>query len=393
MKKKNSAPVRTSKIKQVTVIDLNNEDFPEDFDTDEASYASEAGEEYTETIEDGEYIDDSPEEEEEEEDNGKSPLRTMLHILLLLIIVGIIIAIVLRLKNWGVKIDLEKYFNDHEIVYQDDTFDQILPLTTEDGQIIRGKENPTVVFLGNAPFADDRYSDDNLVNIIGRTGNATVYNCAISGSYLAALNPAYDPNTQPMDAFNFYWMTQYICSDVVDHYYDLAKEQLGDRLPEGADEAIHTLNSLDFNTVDVIAIMYDASDYLAGHEMYSDTNNTDIMQFTGNLEAGIQLLQSTYPNIRIIVMSPNYAFAVNDNGEYVSSDAYTYGQDVLSTYVIKQCVSTTSYGVSFVDNLYGTITEENAEEYLSDNLHLNKKGREFTARRFVDALTKFNKAD
>ena len=140
--------------------------------------------------------------------------------------------------------------------------------------------------------------------------------------------------------------------------------------------------------------MYDASDYLAGHEMYSDQNSTDIMQFTGNMEAGIELLQSTYPHIRIIVMSPTYAFAVNEQGEYVSSDMYTYGeQDVLSTYVIRQYASAATRSVSFVDNLYGTITEDNASEYLTDNLHLNVAGRRLVAERFEYALNYYNRED
>ena len=60
--------------------------------------------------------------------------------------------------------------------------------------------------------------------------------------------------------------------------------------------------------------------------------------------------------------------------------------DVLSTYVIKEYTSCASRGVTFVDNLYGTITEDNAKEFLVDNLHLNVKGRKKVAERFSYAL-------
>ena len=50
------------------------------------------------------------------------------------------------------------------------------------------------------------------------------------------------------------------------------------------------------------------------------------------------MLQDIYPHIRIIVMSPPYAFSdqLDENGDYISSDITRYGQDVLSTYVIKE---------------------------------------------------------
>lgn len=45
--------------------------------------------------------------------------------------------------------------------------------------------------------------------------------------------------------------------------------------------------------------------------------------------------------------------------------------------------------VTFVDNLYGTVTEDNAQDYLIDHLHLNVAGRKKVAERFVYALNYF----
>ena len=98
------------------------------------------------------------------------------------------------------------------------------------------------------------------------------------------------------------------------------------------------------------------------------------------------MLRAYYPHLRFIVLSPTYAYAINEDGNYVSSDMYTYGWDVLSTYSIKENTSCARQQVTFIDNLYGTITEANAEEYLTDKLHLNAEGRKLVAQRFVDAL-------
>ena len=166
---------------------------------------------------------------------------------------------------------------------------------------------------------------------------------------------------------------------------------MGDDFPEEGQEVYNLIKSIDFNDVDVLTIMYDAGDYFAGHLMYNDEEITDIRTFSGNLTAGIELIQNVYPHIRIIVMSPTYAYAIDHDGSYISSDQFTYGgQDVLSTYVIKQCYYTLSKGVTYVDHLYGTITEDNAKEYLIDNYHLNLEGRKKVAQRFLYALNYFN---
>lgn len=309
-----------------------------------------------------------------------------IHTILLLIVVLTILGLVYRFLNWGQKIDLGAIDFDNQ-EDKPDTLDIILPALDAEHNIITDKDDTTtIVFFGNAPFADDRDSKDNLVNLISDKTGATVYNCSISGSYLAAGNPTIDPDSYPLDSYNFYWLTHVAVKNSVYTRCGDAAEVLGDQAPPEAPEVYDTLWNLNFEDVDVIAIMYDASDYLDGHEIYNIANETDIQQFTGNLEAGIDLLQSTYPWLRIIVMSPTYAYALDENGNYVSSDLYTYGEDVLATYVIREQTSCFNRSVSFVDNLYGTITEDNAKDYLTDHLHLNQAGRELVAERFVYAL-------
>jgi lysophospholipase L1-like esterase len=309
-----------------------------------------------------------------------------IHTILLLVFILLIAGVVYRFFNWGQRIDPNDFFSEnHENT--PDTFDLFLPNMDAEGNIISDRDTvSTIVCFGNAPFADDRDSEDNLANIIAAKTGATVYNCSIGGSYLAAENDTINTSHHPLDAYNFYWLVHVAVKSPIYDRCERAAQTLGeDAAPEAA-EVYETLWNLDFNDVDVVVIMYDASDYLAGHEMYNDSNATDIQQFTGNLEAGIELLQTTYPWVRIIVMSPTYAFAVNEEGEYVSSDMYTYGWDVLSTYAIKEHDSCLDRNVSFVDHLYGTINEDNAQDYLTDNLHLNTAGRELVADRFLEAL-------
>jgi hypothetical protein len=161
---------------------------------------------------------------------------------------------------------------------------------------------------------------------------------------------------------------------------------LGDDCPVDAKAAIQTLQSIDFSKVDVITIMYDGTDYLNGYKMYDYNNTTDITFFGGNLEAGIELLQATYPHIRIIINGPAYAYGIDEDGNYISSDIQNYGQDDLSIYSLVGWTVSFERVVSYVDHIYGTITEENASDYLIDHLHLNVAGREKVAESFLEAV-------
>ncbi len=308
-----------------------------------------------------------------------------IHTLLLLVFLVTAGGLIYRFTNWGEKIDPNQIEVDD---FREDNLDLILPLLDEDGNMVDMEDDgeTTIVCFGNAPFADDRNSPDNLANIIAEKTGATVHNFSVSGSYLAAQNYMLDITLVPMDAFNFYWLTQLAVKAPMQEKAQEASMTLGNLTPPEALEVYEEISNLDFNTVDVAVIMYDATDYLLGHQMYNDDNPDDIEQFTGNLEAGIRLLQATYPQMRIIVMSPTYAYAVDEDGKYVSSDKYTYGWDVLSTYAIKQQESCSNCSVTFIDHIYGTINEDNADEYLVDNLHLNVAGRELIADRFVEAL-------
>ena len=380
----------------IEIVDLENETM-QDTDSGKSTHKSNKKQTSDVSPKADEYDDFSEEYEEKdypEEDEAPAPagIRRFLnvHVFFALAMIIVIGLVAYRFTHWGQRVSQSDIFKDGQGSY-DDSWDSILPLTDENGQMVI-TDASNIVLFGNAPFADDRDSSDSLANLIAKETGANVYNCSISGSYLAAQERDFDPTVAAMDAYCLYWMVCLATGAPIDNYYVQAAEQLGEKTPADAEEVINTLKTLDFNTIDTVAIMYDATDYLLGNPMYNDDNPTDPTQFTGNLEASLDVLQSLYPQIRIIVMSPTYAYAVDENGDYISSDMYIYNnRDVLSTYVIKECYSANLHSVSFMDNLYGSITEDNAKEYLTDNLHLNVKGRKLIAKRFEYFLNYYAK--
>ena len=388
-----------SDLPDIEIVDLENENMQDtDFGNSQKKVKKARPQNDVDPVEEDFLTDededgyDTEYDEDEDETNVRTGIWRFLniHVLFAVVLVAVVGIVGYRVTHWGQRISQSEIFKDGQGSY-DDSWDSILPLTDENGQMVIQDASNIVVF-GNAPFADDRDSSDNLANLIAKETGANVYNCSISGSYLASQLLNYSAEECPMDAYCLYWLVNLAAGLPIDSYYTDAAAVLGDQLPPEADEVINTLKTLDFNTIDTVAIMYDASDYLSGNPIYSDDNPTDPTQFTGNLEASIEVLQNYYPHIRIIVMSPTYAYAVDENGDYVSSDMYVYNnRDVLSTYVIKECYSANIHSVSFMDNLYGSITEDNADEYLTDNLHLNLEGRKLIAKRFEYFLNYYSK--
>lgn len=304
----------------------------------------------------------------------------------LVVFLLIIIFVIVRLIIWdkGVESDYDPNANVTE--FDVESMDYILPLNPS---LLEGREDDgvnTIVCLGNAPFADDRDSDKNLANLIAQKTDSTVYNCSVADSYMTALLPAYSAE-HPYDAFSFYWLTTVFTVDN-GSLIDSALETIGD-VPADLQESMDLLRSIDFETVDVIAIMYDGNDYLGGRQTVDSENTSNIRTFTGALAAGIQLIQQTYPHIRIIVMSPTYAYALDENGGYASSDLTDYGMGPLSTYAILESNICYDNSVTFVDNIYASINEDNADTYLTDYIHINEAGRELLADRFGYALNMY----
>jgi len=310
-----------------------------------------------------------------------------IHYIMLGAVALIVVYAILRLVIWNIGTkDTTEITQDSE--YDIESMDYILPLNPK---YLEGREDDgitTVVCLGNAPFADDRNSDNNLTKLMENEmgENAKVYNCSVTDSYMTALRDS-STTEHPYDAFSFYWLSTVIAVDN-DVLIDTALEAL-DEIPTDLQESMDLLRSIDFEQVDVIAVMYDGSDYLAGRRTINSDNPTDIQYFTGSLAAGIQLIQQIYPHIRIMIMSPTYAYALDENGEYGSSDIIDYGMGSLATYAILESNVCYENSVSFIDNIYAGVNADNADKYLEDHIHLNEKGRKIVADRFVECFNMY----
>lgn len=370
MRQRNTTPTHKSNVPDVEIIDLDSMSSPQNAGNNDSA-------------------------EEEEPSDNTAPRRVLdivsrinWHIVFLLAIVLCIGLVILRFSNWGTHVpsffDPNADFDDSDSI---EILDNMINVPVEYRQDKDGIR--TVVVLGNSPFSDKRDADDGVINLVNSMTDATIYNCSVADSHLAASSAMFSADEDPMDAFNLYWLTTLITFQNT-WMCESALDTMGAAAPDDARYAYDTLSTLDFQSVDALVIMYDASDYLEERPLYNMDNTTDIQTFAGNMDASLELLRSTFPHIRIIVMSPAYAYYVEENGEYISSDIHKSDGYSLSTYAGMLERIAYLHTVSYLDNIYGTVNEDNAGDYLEDHLHLNAAGRRKLAERFVYALEYFD---
>ena len=121
---------------------------------------------------------ESPAADPSSRDQGaKRKFRFNIHMLLLVVTVLFVSGIIYKILTFGVHVDLDEIFKDGPGTYEDN-YDTILPLFDSEGNALYKNygEGSNILVFGNAPFADDRDSEDNLANMIQQMTGATVYN-------------------------------------------------------------------------------------------------------------------------------------------------------------------------------------------------------------------------
>ena len=309
----------------------------------------------------------------------KKKRRINIHLILGGAMLLILIAVLIRFFIWNM--GTHSGYDPNEVTDEFDTeaLDYIQPL---DPELLEGREDDgvtTILALGNDPFSDER-GDEGIAELVADRLDAVVYNGAFPGSTIATKYEEYS-NAYPLDGLSLYWVT----AALANQNFELMNRVCADLGSESAAAAAETLNHVDMDKVDVITIMYDLQDYMGGRIVYDDTNENNINSCCGALNASIQLIQETWPHIRIIVLSHPYGTFTAGDGTVVDGDRDDLGNGTLTDYMgweIQICVSN---GVTFIDNYYGTITVDDTD-LLVDGFHLTQEGRQKVADRIVDVL-------
>ena len=262
-----------------------------------------------------------------------------------------------------------------------EVMDQIFLLPEEKKAMHEDDGQETILFLGNDILT--YYSDENgVVEKIGSKLGANCINAGFPSSTIALKNAQYSDD-YALDAFSFYNVAKSISEGDFSQMCSVARSSFTD-----SNYYMHAdaLQALDMNTVDTLVIFYDAQDYIGMRIGMNPDNDSDPITYSGALNAGIKMIQEKYPFIRIVCMSFPMCYAYDSSGSLVNGDMYDFGNGRLTTYLQFMIDVSGATGVSFVDNYYGTIHEDNSSEWLLDNIHVNAACNEHMADHFISAI-------
>lgn len=327
-----------------------------------------------------------PDTAEQENENvspapRKTSLQLVLHIVLLAAIVLIAVVSVYRLYRWNQGTPLNIDSDDFDASQFDiETLDMIIPM---DSSLLEGREDDgvtTILCLGNNPFSDDR-DTTGLASLIAAKTDSVVYDCAFPDSSAACKYSVYNPE-YTKDHFNFYYVVECFRNNEFTAISSIAGDEADPRYAE----TVEVMKTVDMDKVDAIVIMYDSTDYLMGTPSDNPDNLYDVTAFTGGLRTTIQNIKNTWPYIRIFIMSPSYGQYMDEDGGLHNGTTTDLGNGTLNHYVVKEADAAMDCGVSFIDNYFGTINEDNYEKYMTDYMHYNDAGRELLAERIADII-------
>lgn len=301
------------------------------------------------------------------------------HVIFFCILGVVFLITIIRLILWNRGTDSGYDPNETTSEFDVEVLDYIQPL---DPSLLEGHKDDgvtTILALGNDPFSDDR-GDFGLAGLIAQKTGATVYNGAFPGSTIAMKNPEYD-SSYPLDGLSLYWVT----ASLANQNFDLMEAVVSDLDSDSASEALKTLKETDMDTVDDLVLFYDLQDYMGGRIVYDENNLQNLNTCYGALNASIQLIQETWPHIRIFVLSPTYGTFTQGDGTEIDPSQDDLGNGTLVDYLNWQLEVSRRNGVSFVDTYYGAVTVDDAD-CLTDGYHLNPEGRSRVADRFAQIL-------
>lgn len=320
--------------------------------------------------------------------NSKHSFHINIHMILITLIVIIFGISAFRLYQWNkgerIEIDPEADTSQFDV----EALDSIMPLPLSKQEGHTYDDELSILFLGNEMVAALPDKEESVPNQVAAMTGATVYNCGFTECTLTAKNLNFIEKNCPSDAFSLPYLVDSICTGDFSLQNSIVEKHREES--KISQNALSIMQSIDYNSIDVICIAYDATDYLEQRGVENPDDPHEICTYTGALRTSIEKLQATYPFIRIIVMSPTYVSVLTEDGFEIESGTFNFGHGVLSHYLLKEIDVCTELAVSVVDNFYGTINQDNYTEYLYEGEQfLNSAGKTKIAERFVYALEKY----
>lgn len=234
-----------------------------------------------------------------------------------------------------------------------------------------------IVNFGDSIFGNFR-DETNVSNVLALSTGATVYNLGFGGCRMSG---HYDH----WDAFSMYNLATAIANnDFSMQDAEIQDSSYVDR-PEYFAETVELLKNIDFSDVDVVTIAYGVNDYTSGQPVNSTSTNVRD-SYKKSLEYSIETLQSAYPNLKIVLITPCWMYFKTESGT-PSGDEKQINNQTIKDFVDAVHEAGNKYCLPVVKSYYELgINEFTKDYYLIDGIHLNEKGRKSLGKLIANTI-------
>lgn len=210
----------------------------------------------------------------------------------------------------------------------------------------------------------------------------TVYNASLGGT-CAARNRADKRMDQARGSLSLAGLTKALWAED----FSVQKTvRMRENKTEYFPETIEGLMKVDLSRAETVIIQHGLNDYHAGILIENPEDPYDVYSYLGALRTSIDTLKKINPELRIILLTPTYAWyiAYEQTGEEID-----YGGGTLSDYVEAEIRLAQELDVEILDLYHGVYSCENGESweaYTIDGIHPNEAAREMLAERIAEVL-------
>lgn len=264
----------------------------------------------------------------------------------------------------------------------------LLTLALLPSLLVSGRETDTqakVLFLGDSIVGQYR-DETSIPSLVAGLLDVTVANGAFGGTTMSLQNRE-NRDAYYWDGLSFAQLSKAIAAQ------DFGEQQTirtKDYVTMNFGEIVDELDELDLTSVQTVIISYGMNDYTTGSPIGNGEDPEDPYTMEGAMRMGIRYLRQSYPQLRIIFISPTYCWFVNSDG--ITGDTCEtsdFGGGYMEDYVEAQRRVAQECGVEFVDLYHAYYPHEEYvdwRQYTHDGIHPNEMGRQKIAETLAELL-------
>ncbi|MFI3176767.1 MAG: hypothetical protein R3Y67_04630 [Eubacteriales bacterium] len=312
------------------------------------------------------------------------------HIILITLALVLCFIAAYKLINWNTRMTGELPGDDDAIwspVQSEDYLAMVNPLYLE------GREDDgvtTIVMIGDETLGT--YDNGKTIaELLEEETGATIYTCYFPDTYVTTSTDTMDTENL-LDVFSLTW----VCNAISANNFSILENALA-LYPETNpiyQESLDVVSSIDFETVDVITIMYGPRDYLESRLITDIMNEASFGSYSGSHLCAIAAIKDAYPHIQIVISSPMFCVFEDEDGSLLGSDLTNTGYGKLSDYMVAAKYISVQTSVTYLDNFYGMpANADNYEDYLIDGMYPNEESRTLIAERIANVLQSSDTGD